>query len=176
MKIARCCLKLTIHERLQTQNVRETQCWCFRCVRSVKFVKKSRFVYRNACKITVPAGLAWHVRGKKCKSLWRIWCIDVRFRRIPKNRSADFEQQNTWNVIFGIPWHIFYKNFSFLKKIARFRLKPTIPDRFQTKNVRGTQCWRFRCVRNVKFVKNADLCTKAPVKNAACGICTTCTG
>ena len=157
-------LKPTIPDRFQTQNVRETQYWRFRCVRSVKFVKKRRFVYRNTCKITVPAGLAWHVRGEKCKALWRIWCIDVRFRQIPKNQSADFEQQNTWNVIFGIPRHIFYRNVQFLKKIARFWLKPTIPDRFQTQNVRETQCWRFRCVRSVKFLKNTDLCTKAPVK------------
>ena len=79
--------------------------------------EKRRFVYRNACKITVPAGLAWHVCGKKCKSLWIIWCTDMRFRQIPKNQSADFEQQNTWNVIidtFFTKTCYFWRNYAFL--------------------------------------------------------------
>ena len=45
-----------------------------------------------------------------------------------------------------------------------FLLKPTIPDRFQTQNVRETQYLRFRCVWSVKLVKNADLCTETHVK------------
>ena len=58
----------------------------------------------------VPAGLARHVRDEKCKSVWRIWCIDVRFRQITKYHSTDSEHQNAWNVIFWIWWHMFYKN------------------------------------------------------------------
>jgi hypothetical protein len=33
-----------------------------------------------------------------------------------------------------------------------------------TKNIRETQCQRFRSARSVKALKNADSCTKTPVK------------
>ena len=77
--------------------------------------RKRRFVHQNTSKITVPAGLARHAWCKKCKSLFRIRCIDLRFQQITQNQSTDFEQQNTWNVLFGIPWHILKKIMSFVK-------------------------------------------------------------
>ena len=77
---------------------------------------------------SIPTGSAWFQLSGMCVLLWRIWCIDLRFQQITKNRSADSGQRDAWNVIFGIPWHIFCKNVPCLKKYARFLLKPTIPD------------------------------------------------
>ena len=46
--------------------------------------KKRRSVHQNTSKITVPAGLARHVRSKKCESLFIILTHDCGFSHIAK--------------------------------------------------------------------------------------------
>ena len=61
-----------------------------------------RFVYRNICKVTVPAGLAWHVR---CESANRygeydaLTCVFGKFRKI-KARILNSRTHKTWYLGF----------------------------------------------------------------------------
>ena len=89
-------------------------------MRNVKFVRKHRFVYRNTCKITVPAGLAWHAWGKSSNRYGEydeLTYVFDKFRKI-KVRILNNRTHETWYLGFRDTY--FTKTCNFWRKSRVF--------------------------------------------------------